>query len=446
MLNAIWVAMIVGAIVCGALTGSLDAVAKASTDSAKAGVELAIGLVGVMAFWLGLMRVLHKGGLLTAMAKVMRPVMTRLFPEVPPDHPAMSMMILNMVSNMLGLGNAATPFGLKAMMELNKLNPRKGTATNSMALFLAINTSGLAVLPTGMIAMRASIGANAPGSIFLTTILATMMSTVVAIGVAKVLCRLPRYRLEPALPGGGEVEVVEESAQAIDTTAAEEEFSQGMQEATSRERWTGRLLVVGVVLAFGLALQRRAAEVVEGELLGWGGALRSAVTDWPLAILIVGFVLFGVCRGVKVYDAVVEGGKEGFDVAIKIIPYLVAILVAVGMLRASGAIDMLVDILEPLTTMIGMPAETLPMAFLRSLSGSGAFGVSAELMNTHGPDSLIGNIVSTMQGSTETTFYVLALYFGAVQVRNGRHTLWACLAADAMGVLASVWFCRWLLT
>ncbi len=446
MLNGIWVAMIVGAVVCGALTGKLDEVAAASVTSAKSAVTLAIGLVGVMAFFLGLMRVLHQGGLLTAMARFMRPIMTRLFPDVPDDHPAMSMMILNMVSNMLGLGNAATPFGLKAMMELDKLNPHKGTASNSMALFLAINTSGLAVLPTGMIAIRASLGSQAPGAIFMTTILATLFSTCVALLIAKTMSRLPVYQL-PSNPTDAvdmSESVIDDSG--IDISAAQEEFSQTTGEVSFKQRLVGWGLVAAVAAAFGTALYRRSTEVVDGEVLGWLGALKSAITDWPLVLLIVGFVLYGVCRGVKVYDAIVEGGKEGFDVAIRIIPYLVAILVAVGMLRASGAIALLVDGLEPITAMVGMPAEVLPMAFLRSLSGSGALAVSAEIMQTHGPDSLIGNIVSTMQGSTETTFYVLALYFGIVHVRNTRYTLWACLAADLAGVLGSVWFCRWLLT
>ena len=447
MLNGIWVAMIVGAIICGALTGRLDEVAKASTSVAKDAVSLAIGLIGVMAFFLGLMRVLHQGGFLKVMARVMRPVMTRLFPDVPEDHPAMSMMILNMVSNMLGLGNAATPFGLKAMMELNKLNPHPGTASNSMALFLAINTSGLAVLPTGMIAVRASLGAESPGSIFMTTILATLFSTAVALIVATVLCRMPAYKLPPIpVTPSGEVSGLSEIQGDIDTTVAEEEFAQDVGDASPKQRLVGWALVASVVAAFVVALYQRSIEVVDGNAIGWGGALKSAITDWPLVILIVVIVLYGVCRGVKVYDVLVEGGKEGFEVAIRIIPYLVAILVAVGMLRASGAIDLLVVGLEPITALVGMPAEALPMAFLRSLSGSGALAVSAEIMQTHGPDSLIGNIVATMQGSTETTFYVLALYFGVVQVRNTRHTLWACLAADLAGALGAVWFCRWLLT
>ncbi|HET6345409.1 MAG TPA: nucleoside recognition domain-containing protein, partial [Myxococcota bacterium] len=197
--------MLVGAVVCGALTGKLDAVAKASTDSANAAVTLSLGLVGVMSFWLGLMRVLHDGGLMRGIARVLRPVMVRLFPDVPSDHPAMSMMILNMTSNILGLGNAATPFGLKAMQELDRLNPHKGAASNAMALFLAINTSGLAVLPTGMIALRASMGSQAPGSIFLTTVLSTLTATFAGVVTAKVLGPLPFFRVrEPAAPAASD--------------------------------------------------------------------------------------------------------------------------------------------------------------------------------------------------------------------------------------------------
>ena len=194
MLNTIWLAMVLGSVICGALTGTLDAVAKACTDSAGGAVTLAVGLVGVMTFWLGLVRVLHQGGVLSGIARVLKPVMLRMFPEVPPDHPAMGMMILNMTANVLGLGNVATPFGLKAMNELETLNPNKGTASQSMVTFLAINTSGLAVLPTGMIALRASLGSTAPGAIFFTTLVSTISATVAGIAAAKFLGWTPWYR------------------------------------------------------------------------------------------------------------------------------------------------------------------------------------------------------------------------------------------------------------
>lgn len=443
MLNAIWVAMLLVAVVVGAATGKLDAVAKASVDSAGAAVTLALGLVGVMAFWLGLMRVLQEGGALAALARAMRPLMTRLFPDVPADHPAMSMMIMNMASNILGLGNAATPFGLKAMLELDELNQHKGTATNAMVLFLAINTSGLAVFPTGMIALRASLGSTAPGAIFATTVLATMLSTLTAVVLAKALQgrRLFAVPSAAATPAG----VLKATAASIDVSEAQKLAAAGGESATRRTRLVGWSLTAVVAAALVYALHAKATTVTDGVPLGWSVALKGAISDWPLVLLIVGFVLFGITRGVKIYDAIVEGAKEGFNVALRIIPFLVAILVAIGMLRASGAIDMLVTVVGPWSARVGVPAEALPMAFLRPLSGSGAYAVAAELMKVHGPDSMVGNIVATMQGSTETTFYVLALYFGVVGIKNSRHALVAGLGADVIGMLVASWLCLALL-
>ena len=443
MLNAIWVVMIVIAVICGALTGTLDAVTKASIDSAKAAVDLAIGLVGIMAFWLGMMRILHHGGLLRDMARFLKPVMVRLFPDVPPEHPAMSMMIMNITSNMLGLGNAATPFGLKAMIEMNKLNKTQGVATNSMCLFLAINTSGLAIFPSGMIGLRAAAGAQYPGSIILTTMMATAISTTVAILSARVLSGLPMFKREALVTSQAqEVHSSDTEILALDTEEAEALMVDEQAEVPAWQKRAGYGLALSVAAALIYALNQKATAVDAPPLLD---VFRGVFSDWLLVVLLVSIVIFGVIRGVKVYDAVVEGGKEGFDVALRIIPFLVAILVAVGMLRASGAIGLMVGVLDPFTSMIGMPAETLPMAMLRTLSGSGAYGLSSEIMAVHGADSLIGNIVSTMQGSTETTFYVLALYFGVARIKDSRHALPACLLADMAGVLGAVWACHLLL-
>ena len=436
MLNSIWVAMVVMAVICGAITGKLEDVARASTDSASAAVTLALGLVGVMTLWLGLMQALQAGGLLRGLARLMRPLMVRLFPDVPADHPAMSLMILNMSSNVLGLGNAATPFGLKAMLELNKLNPRPGTATNAMALFLAINTAGVAVLPTGMIALRASLGSRAPGAIFLPTLVASLTATLVAICSAKLLA--PLFGLgAAAAPAAADA-----SGEGIETAAAEAIWAQPVVEPTKRQRRLGYALSALVLGALAYALNREAAQSGLPGIAAWGHALSHALSAWPLVLLIVAFVLFGVCRGVQIYDAVVEGGREGFQVAVRIIPYLVTILVAIGMLRASGGVDLLVQLLEPLSSRLGIPAETLPMALLRPLTGSGAYAIAAETMQAYGPDSRIGNIVGTMMGSTETTFYVLALYFGVAQVKRARHAVLACLLADVAGLLTSVWIWR----
>lgn len=440
MLNVLWLAMILGAVVCGSLNGTLDAVSRACTDSAAAAVTLALGQIGVMAFWLGLVQVLHKSGVLGGISRLLRPIMVRVFPEVPADHPAMSMMILNMTANVLGLGNAATPFGLKAMAELDRLNPLKGTATNAMVTFLAINTSGLAVLPTGMIALRASLGSTAPGAIFFTTLVATSSATVVGVIAAKVLSRLPAFAPKP-----GEANEAEASADAgpsVDLPSLPLEADVDTPRATTPVRLL-RLSVVAVVVgAFAYALWQLALTSPDG----WLGALKAASSQYALLILLTTFVLIGLYRGVGVYSSVVEGGRQGFEVALRIIPYLVAMLVAVGMLRASGAIDMGVQLLEPITAYIGMPAEALPMALLRPLSGQGAYGVAAEIMKVHGPDTLVGQIVSTIMGSTETTFYVLALYCGVVNMKRARHTIVACLAADVTGIMMAVWTCRWFLT
>ena len=421
MLNGIWVGMILIALVVGALRGTLDVVAKAVVEGAAGAVTLALGLVGIMALFLGLMRVLQEGGLLRTVARWLRPVMVRLFPDVPAEHPAMSMMILNFTANLLGLANAATPFGLKAMSELDKLNPRKGTATNSMVLFLAINTSSLSLFPTGVIGLRASLGSHSPASIFLTTLVATSISTTVAVVVAKIYIAFTSSAVPVAAAAASGTaatvahEVDERVAEAVTALAAE---SPPVRRSQKLWGWT---LVCGVALAFAWAVWMRAQSD------GWFTALRGASSQWMLLVLIATFILYGVIRGVKVYDAVVEGGKEAFAIALKIIPFLVAILVAVAMLRGSGALDLFVRAVAPATTLIGMPAETLPMVLLRPLSGSGAYGVAAEIMKAYGPDSLIGTIVSTMQGSSETTFYVLAVYFGAVQVRDTRFTLAPCL-------------------
>ncbi len=441
MLNTLWLLMLVGSIACGAYTGQLDAVAKAVTDAAGAAVTLALGLVGLMTFWLGLMRVLHEGGLLHAIAAGLKPLMVRLFPGVPPEHPAMSMMILNLTATMLGLGNAATPFGLKAMMELDTINEQKGTATDAMILFLALNTAGLAVFPTGMIAMRAAMGSTAPGSIFFTTLLSTTCATLAALLSCKVLARFGR-RSSGAGPGAeAATSSPPPAARPVDMAQEEAKISPPgthVMHMTPARKMFAYLLLLATVWALGYGLTDLATRPGGS----WSQACKTAASGWTLLLLVLGFVLFGSLRGVKVYDAVVEGGKEGFNVALRIMPYMVTILVAVGMLRASGGIDLLVRVLDPVTSLFGMPGEALPMALLRPLSGSGAYAVAADIMKTHGPDSLIGQIVSTINGSTETTFYVMALYLGVVQIRNARYVLWPCLLADMAGTLMAVWSCR----
>lgn len=439
MLNAIWIAMIFSALVFGAATGNLAAVTRGSVQWAGDAVSIAISLIGMMAFWLGMMRVLQDAGLLRLIARGLRPIMTRLFPEVPADHPAMSMMILNITANMLGLGNAATPFGIKAMLELNKLNKQKGTATNAMALFLAINTSNLALLPSGIIGLRTGLGSEAPGSIILTTILATSCSTIVAIVVALSLQRLRAFRIDRSVS----VETVTPDADTsgLETADAEALIERQVPSLQSFPARLGLIAMVSVgLMAFGTAIYSDAISV------GWLKSVQGFVEHQLLLVLMVTIIAYGIYKKTDVYNSVVVGGKEGFQVALRIIPYLVAILVAVGMLREAGAIDMMAETIGPYTSMIGVPPEVLPMAFLRPLTGQGAYGIAAGIMQVYGTDTLVGQIVSTMQGSTETTFYVLALYFGVVGVKKVRHTIIACLSADVVGALAAVWACRLLLT
>jgi spore maturation protein SpmA len=397
----------------------MEALSSGMISSATGAVELALGLVGVMTLFLGLMKVAEAGGLLVIIAKLIRPLMTRLFPEVPADHPAMGAMILNLSANALGLGNAATPFGIRAMQELDKLNPNPGTATNSMALFLAINTSSITLLPTGVIAIRAAAGSVDPAAIMPTTLFATVCATIAAITAAML------YRhFSPVGPP-------DPAAAAMDRPWVREDSArETLSQASGAYPVWVSMAALGAIIA-----------LIPATIL-WG----RAISPWIIPALMVGFLVFGAVRGVRIYEVFVEGAKDGFQVALRIIPYLVAILVAVGMFRASGAMDVMVNVLGGFTSRFGLPAEALPMALLRPLSGSGAYGVMASIINDPaiGPDSYVGYLVTTLQGSTETTFYVLAVYFGAVQIRRIRHTLAAALTADVVAVLAAVAICSYL--
>ena len=387
--------------------------------AAGGAVTLALGLVGVMTLFLGLMKVAEAGGLLTVIARLIRPLMVRLFPDVPPDHPAMGAMILNMSANALGLGNAATPFGIRAMQELDKLNTHPGTASNAMAMFLAINTAGVTLLPTGVIALRASAGSNDPAGILPTTLFATCCATIASIFFVWF------YQRFYPLP-----KEVSAEAQTMERPWVTEKTADvDLQDQSAYPVWVSILALLGVVAVIPLTIV-------------WG----SAISAWIVPVIMVSFLVFGWLRGVRIYEVFVEGAKDGFQVALRIIPYLVAILVAAGMFRASGAMDMLVNTVGGLTSRFGLPAEALPMALLRPLSGSGAYGVMSAIINDPaiGPDSYIGYLVTTLQGSTETTFYVLAVYFGAVQIRRLRHTLIAALSADVVAIMAAIAICSYL--
>lgn len=401
--------------------GPMERLSKAMVESAGGAVELAIGLIGVMTLFLGLMKVAEAGGLLSMISRVIRPLMVWLFPEVPPGHPAMGAMILNLSANVMGLGNAATPFGIRAMQELEKLNPHPGTATNAMVLFIAINTASVTLLPTGVIALRAAAGSTNPAGIMPTTLFATVSATLVTIFATRALQRffpVPR----------GAVPVQAAPGTPTDPDPAESPLPGG-DASDACPLWVSLLALGGVVAVIPVT-------IFYGKTL----------SPWIIPGLMVAFLGFGVARRVRIYEVFVEGAKDGFQVAVKIIPYLVAILTAIGMLRASGALDAVVGGVGRYTALVGLPAEGLLMAVMRSLSGSGAYGVLASLLNNPaiGPDSYTGYLVSTLQGSSETTFYVLAVYFGAVQVKRIRHALAAGLTGDLVAVIMTVAIC-WIL-
>jgi spore maturation protein SpmA len=408
----------------------MEKLSRAIIESAGSSVELALSLIGIMSLFLGLMKIAEAGGMLNMIARLIRPFMTRLFPEVPPDHPATGAMILNFSANLMGLGNAATPFGIRAMQELEKLNPCPGTATNAMALFVAINTAGITLLPTSVIALRAAAGSANPAGIVPTTLFASFCATLVAVLATRGYQRFFR------LPDGGRTPLPlpippGEGSRFDGGGATESPLPEGRagEAPEAYPTWIS-------CLAPGLLIAIIPLTVIYGKV----------ISPWIIPCIVVGFLVFGIFRRVPIYEVFVEGAKEGFQVAVRIIPYLVAILAAVGMLRASGALDAAARALGAWTTAAGLPAEGVLMAIMRPLSGSGAYGALASIIRDPaiGPDSYTGYLVSTLQGSSETTFYVLAIYFGAVQVKRIRHALAAGLTAEIVAVAAAVAVCRYL--
>ena len=418
MLNGVFVAAVLLAVVFAAWTPQgMEGVTRGALAGARDAADLALGLTGALALFLGLMRVASEAGLLTRLARLLAPVLRRLFPGIPHGHPALSAVVLNLSATALGLGNAATPFGIQAMREMDTLNPRPGTATDAMVLFLALNTAGFGLIPTTLLSLRVSAGSAAPASILVPTWIAAGLGTVTAALVATLLARLPAFRLDP-------MPVKDAPAEVEPAPAAAPRFARWPAAAAG-------LAGLAVLAGFGMQAAK--------------GSARDLLAAWPLPVLIGGLVAAGWAARVRVYDTLVEGAKEGFQVALRILPYLVAILVMVGIVRGSGLLDLLVAALSPLTARVGVPAELLPVILLRPLSGSGALGLTAEILKTHGPDSPLGLMASTIQGSTETTFYVLAVYCGAVGIRRTRHALLACLLADAVAMVAAILAVRLLL-
>ncbi len=439
MLNTIWLALILLSVALGGWNGHLPDVTAGAFDGAKTAVmSIALPLIGAMSIWLGVMRLAERSGLVTVLAQALRPLMRRLFPGVPATHPAMGSMLLNIAANMLGLGNAATPLGLRAMSDLESLNPHPGTATNAMCTFLAINTSSVQLIPTTAIAILAAKGAADPTAIVGTAFIATSCAAVAGVTAAKILEKLAVFRADP---------VTEAPGAALPALAADEAKSPPPVQEVPPPLRRGGAVWLGLFLA--------GAALLFARLAFWGASggagfpaghpflrIVSAISVLAVPFVLAFFPLYAAARGIKVYEEFVEGAKEGFQVALRIIPFLVAMLVAIGMFRGSRGLDLLTDALRPALAWIGFPPELLPLTLLRPLSGSGTLALFTDLVTHYGPDSLIARTAGTIFGSTETTFYVIAVYFGSVAVRRTRHAIAAGLTADLTGVIVSVAICR----
>ena len=401
VLNYIWIGFIIIAFVIalakliflGDVT-VFPALIDSTFASSKTAFEISLGLTGVLSLWLGIMKIGERGGVVNVLARALSPVFTRLFPDIPKGHPVTGAIFMNIAANMLGLDNAATPLGLKAMEQLQTLNPNKETATNPMIMFLVLNTSGLTLIPISIMVYRAQLGAAQPTDVFIPILLATFFSTVAGIIITSIYQRINLLNRTMLLTLGG------------------------------------MALVVGAIIwAFG-QLDKDQMNIVS-----------TSVANILLMTIIVAFVLAGMKHRINVYDAFVEGAKEGFTTAVRIIPYLVAILVAIGLFRASGAMDMLINGVAPLVKALGGNSAfvgALPTALMKPLSGSGARGMMVDAMTTYGADSFVGRLSCIFQGSTDTTFYILAVYFGSVGIRNMRHAVPCGLLADLAGVIAAI--------
>ena len=404
VLNYIWLGFFLVAFAIAAVKllffGDVDvfpAIMNSTFDTARTAFEISLGLTGVLSLWLGVMKIGERGGVVDVLARWLSPVFTKLFPDVPKGHPVVGNIFMNIAANMLGLDNAATPLGLKAMEGLQQLNPKKDTATNPMIMFLVINTSGLTIIPVSIMVYRAQAGAAQPTDVFIPILLATFCSTLAGIVATSLYQRINLLNRTLLLTLGG--------------------MSAGV-----------------AAIIWGFSRMDRA-------MMNTVGTTTANVLLFTIIIL---FLLAGVRRRVNVYDAFIEGAKEGFSTAVRIIPYLVAILVGVGVFRASGAMDWLVDGMAWLVRQSGLPSDwvtALPTALMKPLSGSGARGMMVDAMATYGADSFAGRLSCIFQGSTDTTFYILAVYFGSVGIRYTRHAVACGLLADLAGVVAAIGVC-----
>ena len=404
VLNYIWVAFFVIAFIIAVVKllfmGDFEvfpAMMDSTFASSKTAFEISLGLTGVLSLWLGIMKIGEKGGVVNVLARLLSPIFVRLFPNIPKGHPVTGSIFMNIAANMLGLDNAATPLGLKAMEQLQELNTKKDTASNPMIMFLVLNTSGLTLIPVSIMVYRAQMGAAQPTDIFVPILLATFFSTLSGIVITSLFQRINLINRTILFTLGGAC-----------------------------------VAVAGIIWAFS---QMDKSQVDIGS---------TTVANILLMLIIIGFILSGVRHKINVYDAFIEGAKDGFQTAVRIIPYLVAILVGIGVFRASGAMDMLIEGIKWSVSAVGGDTEfvgALPTALMKPLSGSGARGMMVDAMTTYGADSFVGRLSCVFQGSTDTTFYILAVYFGSVGIRYTRHAVACGLLADLAGIIAAVAIC-----
>ena len=451
MLNYIWLALVLLAVAIGGWNDRLKDVTGGALDGAKTAVTIALGLIGIMALWLGLMRLAERAGLVQRIAYGLRPLMQRLFPEVPPDHPAMGSMLMNMAANMLGLGNAATPLGLRAMRDLESLNPRPGVASNAMCTFLAINTSSVQLIPATAIAILAAAGSARPTVIVGTAFFATLCAATVAVLSAKFLERLSFFRPVASESSKKKKESVPQpvysKSQSSDKFAFDDD-SLGQPPLSRPAPWGLIALVLLTVFFVMLFLRMVMPEVfrlplpTDPALQNPFARMVNALSILAIPFLLSFFPVYAAARGIKVYDEFVEGAKEAFNVILRIIPFLVTMLVAIGMFKGAGGIDLLTKMLSPILTPLHFPPDLVPLALMRPLSGSATLALLTDVVHRLGPDNIISLMAATIYGSTETTFYVAAVYFGSVGIKQTRHAIPAGLLADLTGVIASVIICR----
>ncbi|MCI6338695.1 MAG: spore maturation protein [Prevotella sp.] len=404
VLNYIWVAFFVIAFIIAVVKllfmGDFEvfpAMMDSTFASSKTAFEISLGLTGVLSLWLGIMKIGEKGGVVNVLARLLSPIFVRLFPNIPKGHPVTGSIFMNIAANMLGLDNAATPLGLKAMEQLQELNTKKDTASNPMIMFLVLNTSGLTLIPVSIMVYRAQMGAAQPTDIFVPILLATFFSTLSGIVITSLFQRINLINRTILFTLGGAC-----------------------------------VAVAGIIWAFS-QMDKSQVDIVS-----------TTVANILLMLIIIGFILSGVRHKINVYDAFIEGAKDGFQTAVRIIPYLVAILVGIGVFRASGAMDMLIEGIKWSVSAVGGDTEfvgALPTALMKPLSGSGARGMMVDAMTTYGADSFVGRLSCVFQGSTDTTFYILAVYFGSVGIRYTRHAVACGLLADLAGIIAAVAIC-----